>query len=324
MIILKKNRFLYRAASVITALTLAGSLTVTAGAWSENPGELADSTTAASTSAPETTTTTVDEWENRVWGSEETTTAAETTTTEEEPDAVLDDDIIADEDDEDIEAVETTTAAETAAPETAAPVTTTAAATTTLAPATYTETETFQMLAPQVINVRSGPGTGYDKLGTVAANSLVDVIGISADWYAVSYNGGTGYILSSLLYEVPDDYGQTTTTTTAPAETTLPPVEDNPPAEDEGDGDLVIEGDDEPVYTEEVTTPEETDAPAAPVQTTTEDDEPDAAAPVEKESGNIGFTSVLIALAAAVVTFLLIGVVPILVHRSHHKKLYQY
>ena len=42
------------------------------------------------------------------------------------------------------------------------------------------------MYVPEVLNVRGGPGTNYDKLGMVYANTTLDIIGTSGDWYKVS------------------------------------------------------------------------------------------------------------------------------------------
>ncbi|MBQ8904301.1 MAG: SH3 domain-containing protein [Oscillospiraceae bacterium] len=321
MIILNKNRLIYKAAAAFISVTMAASMTVTAGAWSENPGE--SEATTAQTSAPAATTTTT-EWESQLW---ETTAA----TTTEEPDAVLEDDIVAEEDDEDIfeedieaeEEEEETEAAVEEPEETEAPATTTAAATAapsnTAAPDSYQAVEPFKMYVPEVLNVRGGPGTDYDKLGQVYANNVISIIGTSGDWYVFDYYGVDGYLLSSLLQEVPDDFGQTTTTTTAPAETDA-----TDPAEGEdGEGDASIE-EEVTSTTEEYTAPAETDAPVDSTETTTK--APVAAGPVDEgDAGSAGgIPPVVLALIGAVAAFVLVGVLPVLVHRSHHKKLYQY
>ena len=177
------------------------------------------------------------------------------------------------------------------------------------------------MYVPEVLNVRGGPGTEYDKLGQVYANNTLTIYGISGDWYVFDYYGLDGYLLSSLLAEVPADTQQTTTTTQAPeTDTTQPPVDDG--GSDDSEDDATI--DDDGGYIEEVTTPEETDAPEAPVSTTTTKDTPEVIGPVEGDNNSGGFPPVILALICAVATFVLIGVVPVLVHKSHHKKLYQY
>lgn len=318
---MNKNRFLYRMTAAAVSFALAASMSVCAGAWSDDPGE-SETTTAATTTTSATTTTEAlggDRWD------------IESTTTTTEPDAVLEDDIVAEEDDEDItppedveeEIEEEITDAPTAEPEeeiTEAPATTTAAATAaapsnTAAPDSYQAVDPFKMYVPEVLNVRGGPGTNYDKLGQVYANNTISIIGTSGDWYVFDYYGVDGYLLSSLLTEVPETQATTTTTAAPETETTLPP-EDS----EETEGDAVIE--DEPAETTvQVTEPEETDAPE---ETTKTETQPEAAAPVEGSGTTGGIPPVILALVCAVVAFLLIGVVPVLIHRSHHKKLYQY
>lgn len=309
-----KNRFLYKAMAGFVSAALMASMTITAGAWNEDPGE-SETTTAATTEA------TLPELGGNIW---------DTTTTTEVPDAVLDDDEVADEDDEDIDPEitepEVTEEEIIEEPEeTEAPATTTAAATAapapsnTAAPDSYQAVEPFEMYVPEVLNVRGGPGTDYDKLGQVYANNVISIIGMSGDWYVFNYYGADGYLLSSLLQEVPEAPAETTTTTASPeTDTTLPPVED------ENEGDAVI--DDDESYIEDDDTPVTTEAPDVPEETTTKAT-PAVAGPVEGNDGTGnagGFPPVILALICAVAAFVLIGVVPVLVHRSYHKKLYQY
>ena len=44
------------------------------------------------------------------------------------------------------------------------------------------------------VNVRSGPGTGYSKLGTAPKNAVYDVLAINGSWIKLSYNGAAGYV----------------------------------------------------------------------------------------------------------------------------------
>lgn len=50
-----------------------------------------------------------------------------------------------------------------------------------------------------IINVRSGPGTGYSRLGQVGAGKRVKVLGKEGDWYKITYDGRTGYVLTNYL-----------------------------------------------------------------------------------------------------------------------------
>ena len=49
------------------------------------------------------------------------------------------------------------------------------------------------------VNVRSGPGTGYKKIGTAKKGAAYSVLGQQGAWYKISYSGKTGYIHTSYL-----------------------------------------------------------------------------------------------------------------------------
>lgn len=185
----------------------------------------------------------------------------------------------------------------------------------TLPAATYTPEAEQTMYAPQVINIRSGPGTDYDKLGVLYANSEITVIGSSGEWAAVSYNGSTGYILRSLLSSTPP-------TTTAAAPETAPPQSEEPVSEEET---LPPEtAPTEPEWqTPELAEPVETTEPPTitPEETTTR--EPAPAASTQPTDGG-GLSPFLIAFLSAAAAFLLVGVLPVFIHRVHHKNLYRY
>ena len=53
--------------------------------------------------------------------------------------------------------------------------------------------------AESAVNVRSGPGTQYQVIGTIPGGATVDVGGCSANWCQVSFNGETGYASQSYL-----------------------------------------------------------------------------------------------------------------------------
>ena len=42
------------------------------------------------------------------------------------------------------------------------------------------------------LNMRSGPGTGFDKVATLSNGAVVDIVGIDTGWYKVTYNDKTG------------------------------------------------------------------------------------------------------------------------------------
>ena len=64
-----------------------------------------------------------------------------------------------------------------------------------------------QVIANQVVNVRTGPGTEYDIFGTASPSEDVELIGrnVDGDWYEVKFaNGDTGWMLNRLL-DIPPD-----------------------------------------------------------------------------------------------------------------------
>ena len=63
------------------------------------------------------------------------------------------------------------------------------------------------------VNIRSGPGTDQPLLGSFSGSTALNVTGESGYWYAVSYNGKTGYVAKWLV--------------TANYSAAVAPVEDN-------------------------------------------------------------------------------------------------
>ena len=196
--------------------------------------------------------------------------------------------------------------------------TTEPAATTQFETPSYNATDAHTMYASDVVNVRYGPDTSYSKFGTVYAGSPVTVIGYSGGWLAIQFNGGTGFVSSSFFS---DTAPQTTAATTAAQ--TPAPADNTEPAEVE------------PVETEETTpavteAPEETTKktkatekePEPEVTTSEENDKAAATTDADKKDGGLG--GLLIAIGCAVGTFLLLGVIPVVIHSIYHKKLYQY
>jgi beta-N-acetylglucosaminidase len=62
------------------------------------------------------------------------------------------------------------------------------------------------------LNVRSGPGTEYEKIGSISKGTVIEVTGITADlneakWYRVSANGITGFVSESYvrIIEIPEE-----------------------------------------------------------------------------------------------------------------------
>jgi chitinase len=49
------------------------------------------------------------------------------------------------------------------------------------------------------VNVRSGPGTGYTKVGTAPKGAVYPVTGKTGSWYKIDFNGKTAYVNESYL-----------------------------------------------------------------------------------------------------------------------------
>ena len=55
------------------------------------------------------------------------------------------------------------------------------------------------MRATTAVNVRSGPGTGYSRIGLLYSGDHVQALSTSNGWTKVSYKGRTGYVASAYL-----------------------------------------------------------------------------------------------------------------------------
>ncbi|GEM_PF-719944 len=49
------------------------------------------------------------------------------------------------------------------------------------------------------LNVRNGPGTNYDKIGSLGPGATVTVIEKEGNWYKIEYNGGVGYVSADYI-----------------------------------------------------------------------------------------------------------------------------
>ena len=58
------------------------------------------------------------------------------------------------------------------------------------------------------VNVRSGPGTKYSKLGKLSKGERVKMLGTTGDWTRIEYKGKTGYAFSSYVRVVKENPGQ--------------------------------------------------------------------------------------------------------------------
>lgn len=295
---MKKNCFKNIWLASAAAFIFAFSASVNVGAWNNDPFA-----TTTATSQESAVTSAAD-------GAITNPTTEQTT-----PDAVIDDIEPEISDDEDVEEENPTEDVITSQEVVSTPESSSSAEATTQPPQpstpSYTPADSYTMYAPQVINVRSGPGTDYDKMGVVYANSAVTVVGSSGDWLAVSYNGQTGFILASLL----SDTEPQTTTSAAPAATEPQQPEETTVSETEIQTSAPESVDEEPI-TNPVTQAPQTSEPEQTSRT-------EAAAAVDN-GGEGGFPPFLLALICAVAAFLIVAVIPIAVLRIRHRNLYRY
>lgn len=58
---------------------------------------------------------------------------------------------------------------------------------------------TYQVTAQSGLNVRTGPGTGYSKLGALAFGATVSVDSIQDGWAVIQYSGRTAYVCADYI-----------------------------------------------------------------------------------------------------------------------------
>jgi len=66
------------------------------------------------------------------------------------------------------------------------------------------------------LNVRTGPGTGYDRISSLKTGTVVKIIGSSNGWYHITANGITGYVHGDYV-AIMDDIGSSPVGATAAA-----------------------------------------------------------------------------------------------------------
>ncbi|MBC8532344.1 SH3 domain-containing protein [Gehongia tenuis] len=58
-----------------------------------------------------------------------------------------------------------------------------------------------------VLNVRSGAGTGYSKIGSLNKNTAITVTQVLSGWYKIIFNGGVGYVSADYVNYTPNSTG---------------------------------------------------------------------------------------------------------------------
>lgn len=64
------------------------------------------------------------------------------------------------------------------------------------------EAKTYKVTPSIGLNVRTGPGTSYGKLGALPYGTEVSVTGISNGWATIQYSGKTAYVSAQYIQEV--------------------------------------------------------------------------------------------------------------------------
>ena len=182
--------------------------------------------------------------------------------------------------------------------------------------------------------MRTGPGTNYGIIGSLSEGKEVTVIGTSGSWLVISYYGAPGFV-SGTYFTSNAPSGQTSATQTSADTTQSVQSSDTPeqqtaaisevtPQESSEDTTAQPINEDNPGVDDEDDKPAETTPSSEPEQTTSATTTAAGAGTTTGGNNGGGLTSLLIAIGCGVGTFLLLGVVPVVIHSVYHKKLYQY
>ena len=90
---------------------------------------------------------------------------------------------------------------------------------------TTTAPRNVMVVTADSLNVRTGPGTDYDVLGTLSQGEEVVVLALEGDWYRIRYQSSEAYVHADYLMAVGETSATTvatTTTTTEETTTTTP------------------------------------------------------------------------------------------------------
>ena len=94
------------------------------------------------------------------------------------------------------------------------------------------------------LNMRSGPGTNYSKIGSIPASATFTITGSENGWYKTAYKGVTGYVSSDYVIVTETSSSSTTPSTSAPATPEPPsgPKTETPTQSVSGTGKLNTNG----------------------------------------------------------------------------------
>ncbi len=92
------------------------------------------------------------------------------------------------------------------------------------------------------LNMRSGPGTNYSKVGSIPASATLTITGSENGWYKTSYNGVTGYVSGDYVTVTESPAENTTPSTPTTPETPSEPKNETPASSTIGTGKLDTDG----------------------------------------------------------------------------------
>jgi len=99
------------------------------------------------------------------------------------------------------------------------------AATATIASVTPPPTSVSRPVAAAEANLRAGPGTTYDRVGSVSQNETLEIVGMTAggDWYRLKSGAWiAAFLVDGMVGTVPVVAAPTPTPTTRPTKTPMP------------------------------------------------------------------------------------------------------
>jgi uncharacterized protein YraI len=67
------------------------------------------------------------------------------------------------------------------------------------APAAFAKTYTKGSVTAKVLNVRSGPGKTYKKVGSLKKGTPVTIVSTKSGWNKVQYKSHTGYVYAKYI-----------------------------------------------------------------------------------------------------------------------------
>jgi len=103
----------------------------------------------------------------------------------------------------------------------------------------------YGRVTADALNLRTGPGSGYGAIQTVSSGQYVSLTGFENGWYAVSYNGTSGYMSGDWLSPVATKPAPAPTPaptpTPTPSEPEPTPEPDPEPAPGSGNGSSIVD-----------------------------------------------------------------------------------